>query len=208
MKNIVVGSGVLHQEIDEAAAGSPWSINDLTVLSRVRDPYRFDDTTGHELGQWFKDQIESLVGSDKRVHLRGLFYRIVAAGGVRKPDGKVFTNTYNNWVWLIDRAAKAARWLGYVPFNRISDERNAAPRVFLSSALTLGGTGSFRPGGAIEIPELGSLLPGLGVTYPSRAQPYRIIFRARNRHWGTCWRRSSSRSKASCCCRPARRPTR
>jgi hypothetical protein len=176
VKNIVVGSGVLHQEIEEAAAGSPWSINDLTVLSRVRDPYRFDDTTGHELGQWFKDQIESLVGPDKRVHLRGLFYRIVAAGGVRKPDGKVFTNTYNNWVWLIDRAAKAARWLGYVPFNRISDERNAAPRVFLSSALTLGGTGSFRPGGAIEIPELGSLLPGLGVTYPSRAQPYRIIF--------------------------------
>jgi hypothetical protein len=111
-------------------------------------------------------------------------------------------------VWLVDRAAKAARWLGYVLFNRISDERNAAPRVFFSSALTLGGTGSFTPGGAIEIPELGRLLPGLGVTDPSRAQPYRIIFLGEKSSLGDVLEPIVEQVQARCCCRPARRRTR
>lgn len=172
----IVGSGVLHQEIAAAAEGSLCSIKDLTVLSPNKDPYRFDTTTGHELGQWLADQIERLVGPGRRVHLRGLFYRIVAAGDIRKPDGKAFTNTDDNWVWLTTRAAKAARWLGYVPFNRISDERNEAPRVFLPSGPPHDGAGSFEPGSAIVITELGTLLPRLEVIAPSGAQPYRIIF--------------------------------
>jgi hypothetical protein len=31
------------------------------------------------------------------------------------------------WVWLQDRPAKAARWVGYVPFDRIHDARNEYP---------------------------------------------------------------------------------
>lgn len=175
-RNEIVGSGVLHQEIEAAAAGSLSSIKDLTVLSPKNDPYRFDTTTGHELGQWLADQIACLVEPGKRVHLRGLFYRMVAAGDVCKPDGKRFANTDDNWVWLTTRAAKAARWLGYVPFNRISDERNEAPRQFLPSEPPHIGSGSFGPGGAIETPGLGTLLPRLEVIAPSGKQPYRIIF--------------------------------
>jgi hypothetical protein len=87
---------VLHQEIATAAADSPWSIKDLTVLSPQHDPYRYDTTAGHELGQWLAAQIARLVGGGGKVHLRGLFYRIVAAGDVQKPDGKMFTNTDEN----------------------------------------------------------------------------------------------------------------
>jgi hypothetical protein len=76
-KNTVVGSGILHHEIEDAAADSLRSIKDLTVLSPQNDPYRLDTTTGHELGEWLADQIERLVGQQSRVHLRGLFYRIL-----------------------------------------------------------------------------------------------------------------------------------
>jgi hypothetical protein len=33
------------------------------------------------------------------------------------------------WTWLVERAAKAARWLGYVPFDRLIDQRNAEPVI-------------------------------------------------------------------------------
>src|SRR5580704_17526450 len=64
------------------------------------------------------------------VHLRGLFYRIVAAANVRKPDGSLFVNTEDNWGWLAEGAAKAARWLGYVSWSAIRDNRHGEPRVF------------------------------------------------------------------------------
>jgi hypothetical protein len=175
-KNTVVGTGVLHHEIEAAAAESLSSIKDLTVLSPQNDPYRLDTTVGHELGKWLAGQIERLVGPQDRVHLRGLFYRIVAAGDVRKPDGEVFANTHDNWIWLTTRAAKAARWLGYVPFNRIRDERNEAPRVFLPSSPPRAGDGTFARGAAVDIPVLGTLLPHVSVIAPRGAQPYRIIF--------------------------------
>ena len=65
--------------------------------------------------------------SGRGIHLRGLFYRIVAAGDVGVPTGQPFINDLDCWKWLQDTAAKAARWLGYVPFERIIDNRNDPP---------------------------------------------------------------------------------
>jgi hypothetical protein len=175
-KNTVVGSGTLHHEIETAAVQALCSIKHLTVLSPQNDPYRLDTTAGHELGEWLADQVLRLVGPHGRVHLRGLFYRIVAAGDVRTPDGKVFANTHENWIWLTTRAAKAARWLGYVPFNRIRDERNEAPRLFLRNSLPAVGAGTFTRGAGVEIPPLGACQPHLSATAPRGEQPYRIIF--------------------------------
>jgi hypothetical protein len=175
-KSAVVGSGVLYREIEAAAADAACSIRGLTVLAASNDPYRLDTSAGHEQGRWLARQIEQLVGPEGRVHLRGLFYRIVAAGDVEKPDGTVFTNTDDNWDWLQTRAAKAARWLGYVPFDRIRDERNEPPRLFLPSSPPAPGYGTFAPGSAIEIPGLGALLPYVSATAPRGEQPYRIIF--------------------------------
>ena len=174
-KNEIVGTGSLHQEIAEAAALSGYSIAELTVLSRDIDPYGFDTTLGHAAGKWFADQVEALVEPTARIHLRGLFYRIVARGGIIRPDGQAFINTAENWYWLSDYAAKAARWLRYTPFSRVRDERNAAPFLRLPDAPPGPGLGSFVLGGDLEIPELDALLPRLKVDPPRGVQPYRIV---------------------------------
>ena len=49
--------------------------------------------------------------------------------GEPKPDGTPYTNTEADWLWLHAKAGKAARWLGYIPFEKITDERNAEPVV-------------------------------------------------------------------------------
>ena len=44
-----------------------------------------------------------------------------------KPDGTPYENTKADYFWLNDRVAKAARWLRYIAFDRIIDERNEEP---------------------------------------------------------------------------------
>jgi hypothetical protein len=85
-----VGTGKLHAEI-AAAAQSGLSITRLTFLSPRLDPYRRDTTDGHRAGRWFVDQV-ALLPVDKKIHLRGLFCRIVTAGDIRRPDGSPFIN--------------------------------------------------------------------------------------------------------------------
>jgi hypothetical protein len=49
--------------------------------------------------------------------------------GQPKPDGTEYANTEREWKWLCDRVSKPARWLGYVPFTQIIDQRNAEPVI-------------------------------------------------------------------------------
>jgi hypothetical protein len=70
--------------------------------------------------------VQRLLG--RRRHLRGLHYVVL---GEAKPNGTPYTNTDEDWTWLQSKAGKAARWLGYVPFEQITDERNAEPVVRL-----------------------------------------------------------------------------
>ncbi len=35
---------------------------------------------------------------------------------------------------MSNKAAKSGRWLGYADFNRIVDERNAAPEMFINQS--------------------------------------------------------------------------
>jgi len=48
---------------------------------------------------------------------------------IKKPDGAVFANTEEDWIWLSEKAGKAARWLGHIPFDRIIDKRNNPPII-------------------------------------------------------------------------------
>ena len=122
-----VGEGVLRRIIDSAVGGGRMS--DLTVLSANRDPYRLDTPAGHILGRWFAEQVALI--TTRTVHLRGLHYVLVSQPKpVLKPDGKPYSNVDGDWEWLQDRASKAGRWLGYVGFERIRDERNAAPEIY------------------------------------------------------------------------------
>jgi hypothetical protein len=146
----------------------------LTVLSRGNDPYLLSDGRA---GQWFADQVARFIGPMGTIHLRGLFYRCVAAGDVYRPNGKngadvPFVNTEENWDWFTKIAAKNARWLGYVPFDRIVDERNAPPELFIPEWETTGWR--TLPGDRTWVPSINALLAGFSATV-AVTQPYRII---------------------------------
>src|SRR5436190_5109875 len=132
-------------------------LGDLTVLSAQVDPYRLDIPARHRDGQWIAGQLKRALKKGARIHWRGLHYAIVAQGNVRKPDGETYRNTNEDWEWLSTVAGKAARWLGYIPFERITDNRNAEPivhrkaRVVPSSAVCVGLD--------ISIPEAEDLVP-------------------------------------------------
>jgi hypothetical protein len=129
-------NGTLRSVIEEACEELDLSLGDLTVLSARVDPYRLDTPAGHRDGKWAAEQLDRLYGPTRRAHWRGLHYAIVAAGQVRKPNGEVYINTDEDWTWLVDTAGKAARWLGYIPFGRITDNRNAAPIIHRKARVT------------------------------------------------------------------------
>jgi hypothetical protein len=162
--------------LGRAIAEPELPLGQLTVLKPNLDPFRLDTPANHRNGQWFAEQIKRLVPHGS-VHLRGLHYRIVAAGDVCKPSGGTYTNTDEDWNWLIEFAAKPARWLGYVPFDRIVDERNDEPEVWepeedvSTTALTW-----LHVGHGIVLPDAEFVLPRAGCSRLAGEQPYRIIF--------------------------------
>jgi hypothetical protein len=115
------------RRILESACEEQQASLDLTVLSAAVDPYRIDTAAGHRDGAWLAEQLAKLYGPIQRPHWRGLHYDIAADGKIRKPNGEIYENNDDDWEWLITNPAKAARLLGYVPFDRIIDLRNAPP---------------------------------------------------------------------------------
>src|SRR5262245_62625743 len=123
------GYGALRSVLETARQKHGCGLGDLTVLSTQVDPYRLDTPSGHRDGRWIAQQLDSAVPSHKKIHWRGLHYAIVAHGNVRKPNGEIYRNTDEDWTWLTNIAGKSARWLGHIPFERISDNRNAEPAI-------------------------------------------------------------------------------
>jgi len=100
--------------------GAHLSMTDLTVLNAQNDPFRQDTPARHRDGGWLATQIGRLGLTDRPIHLRGLHYALL--GSVR-PGVRTYVNDNRTWGWL-QKAAKAARWLGYVEFEQIVDHRN------------------------------------------------------------------------------------
>jgi hypothetical protein len=165
-------SGPLRSELEAGAVTAGLPLKDLTVLARQNDPFAQDTPAGHRHGQWFADQIAQLVPRGV-VHLRGLHYRLVASTAL-KPDGQPYRNTNENWQWLQTYPAKAGRWLGYVPFGRIVDERNAPPEV--TTFDKYGKPFRWISGGycGIELPSQDLVLPHAYCSPLAGRQPYRI----------------------------------
>lgn len=164
-------SGALRRQIEAAAHTVGLSLCDLTVAAVQNDPYRYDTPARHRDGQWFAEQIARFVPSGP-IHLRGLHYRLVASGDVHKPDGKPYINADPEWEWL-QKIAQAARWLGYVPFSRIVDQRNGLPQIFVPT--------QEQPQGWLNRNEiygwdLDQLLPAVHYSGFLARQPNRIIF--------------------------------
>jgi len=123
------GRGKLRAVVEKAAAKTKTSLSALTVLSTAVDPYRLDTDAGHRDGSWVAEQLNRLVPPGKKIHWRGLHYLLVSSTGLTKPNGETYKNDDDDWTWLADTAGKAARWLGYIPFERITDHRNAEPVI-------------------------------------------------------------------------------
>jgi hypothetical protein len=177
----------LRLALETAAAAARLPLKDLTVLARQNDPFLCDTPAGHRDGQWFANQIARLVPRGV-VHLRGLHYRLVASTAL-KPDGESYTNTDENWQWLQTHPAKAGRWLGYVPFGRIVDERNAPPEVTTFDEYGL--PYSWISGGycGIELPSKDLVLPYAYCSPLGGRQPYRIILTGEKTSLGPVLRR-------------------
>jgi hypothetical protein len=96
----------------------------------------------------------------------------MSAGAV-KPSGEPYANTEEDWVWLSEKAAKAARWLGYVPFERIHEARNAEPvvRIFERPEPTP----RIDVGAEVWIPDPENLKPTVDVTDFTGVQPFRLV---------------------------------
>jgi hypothetical protein len=123
------GFGVLRSVLETASAKAGCSLSDLTVLSAQVDPYRLDTSSGHRDGQWLAKQLDRAIGKRRRIHWRGLHYVLVSTSNLVKPNGDIYVNDDDNWTWLINTAGKGARWLGYIDFERITDNRNAEPFI-------------------------------------------------------------------------------
>jgi hypothetical protein len=161
-------SGALRARLEAAIAEEGCALKDLTVLAPQNDPFRVDTPAGHRDGAWLAGQIEAKLPY-KVVHLRGAHYVLL---GEIKPNGEPYTNTDADWVWLQNCAAKAARWLGYVGFDRISDARNNEPVIRIHREVhpqPYISVGNVR----IVIPD--ELAPTVSVADFVGTQPYKLV---------------------------------
>src|SRR5215207_5177478 len=102
-------------------------LKSLTVLAPANDPFRCDTPDKRAAGAWLAEHVVGV--SQPTIHLRGLHYALL---GQTKPNGKRYANVDDDWIWLGNPGLKAARWLGLIPFDRIVDQRNAAPIIRLA----------------------------------------------------------------------------
>lgn len=198
------GFGPLRRVLEQTATERGCSRSSLTVLSAQRDPYRLDTPARHRDGKWFAQQVERFINHFDIVHLRGLHYRISASADVLKPNGRPYVNTDEDWEWLTENAAKSGRWLGYVDFSRIVDERNAPAEIYVPDA-------AYRRdflscGSRVELPlSLKEALPKFHLSDFRARQVYRISTRSAKRLLcAISYYRLQRELAASCYCRPAR----
>jgi hypothetical protein len=163
----------LRRVLEDAAAAERVPLKALTVLASQHDPFRCDTPTGHRNGRWLTDVVAELL-AHRRIHLRGLHYAITMhTSPIIKPNGEQYVNDDRTWEWLQGGPAKDARWLGYLPFDQITDERNAAPvtRIYRqphpSPYLSVDVD--------IDVPDLADMMPKVGVANFDGTQPYKLV---------------------------------
>lgn len=164
--------GGLRSTLEAACADSGLGMSELTVLAAQNDPFRVDTPAGHRDGEWLAVQAAHLGLGVRVIHLRGLHYMFVS-GEVVKPDGKPYTNTDRDWAWLVNSPAKAARWLGYLPWEQVKDARSTPPVIRQREALWT------RPylsvGLEIEIPDASDIDPRIWAFGFKGTQPFKLV---------------------------------
>jgi hypothetical protein len=166
-------TGILAENICRAAGELGTSIDSLVVLSPGNDPYTA--WRRRREAEWFAPLFDRLVPTGATKHLRGFFYLLVSSPDrISGPDGQPFVNDYKHWQAL-QSASKAARWLGLVRFDRIIDERNAPPEIYVPGVTSI--STSVDPGTGCVLPLTAeAALPRLCLTGFRGRQTHRIIF--------------------------------
>jgi hypothetical protein len=143
--------------LEKACTKAECGLSDLTVLSAQVDPYRLDTPSGHRDGKWLAEHFGRLVGRSKKLHWRGVHYVLVSTSSLVKPNGDVYVNDDDNWTWLVNVAGKAARWLGYIDFERITDNRNAEPLIHHKASVSP--KAFVTVGVEVAIPDVSDMVP-------------------------------------------------
>jgi hypothetical protein len=165
--------GILRRVIELESDEQGCTLKDLTALSIDIDPYRLETEAGRTNGAWVAEQLDLAIGIHRRIHLRGLHYALVVGGNILKPDGTVYRNTDADWTWLTNKAVKAARWLGLVSFERITDNRNSAPVIHRKPEVTPRRQLSLEID--VEIPDADDIKPDAWLSDFEGRQPYAIV---------------------------------
>src|SRR4051794_9146199 len=162
----------LRPTLEAACAAEGCPAGALTVLASQNDPFRIDTPARHRDGQWLARVAHDLGLGERRIHLRGLHYMLVS-GVVQRPAGTTYTNTDDRWAGLGSPAAKAARWLGYLPFAQVMDARNAEPVVRIHEAPEP--EPLIEVGVDVTIPGADDLRPSVGVDGFTGTQPFKLV---------------------------------
>lgn len=159
----------LRQTIQAAAVRADVSMKALTVMSDQTDPYRLDVPSNHRDGKWLADAWATLGLGDRTIHNRGLHYALL---GQPKPDGSLYVSDDDSWTFL-EKASNYARWLNYIPFDQIVDQRNDEPVVRINEQLEP--FPYINVGIDVRLPSAKDITPKLGVLDFEGVQPYRIV---------------------------------
>jgi len=98
---------------------------DLTFSGN--DPFTNDTPGNRAWAEWIVGQIEAAPLTNRTIHPRGFHYVLVTRAPA-KPDGQTYRNTEVDYKWM-QRGLALARWLGYLTFDQIADNRNSPPTV-------------------------------------------------------------------------------
>src|SRR5918994_1428484 len=99
------------------------TIRDPLVLAPDNDPVRAGTPTDVINGEWFAE----VWGDLRQAHLRRAHYAADATN-VPLPGGGVYQNDKVSWIFL-NKASRAARYLGHVDVESFVDRRNPRPHV-------------------------------------------------------------------------------
>ena len=122
-------SSFRYHELKAMAAQHGLTLENLTALSSDNDPF-LCDRPGRRLerAQWFADLWHRLE-IPNGVHLRRLHYILISTPGITRPDGRRYTNTFDDWK-LLGWASQDARYRGLVDAGAFVDRRAPEPIIY------------------------------------------------------------------------------